>query len=94
MRSASPTRVNKVGWVVGVGTEYALIGGWSVKSEWLYANFGTYAYGDAPAVDSACRRAAHSADVKLNEYIWRVGMNYRFDWASFGKGKAPVVAKY
>ncbi len=35
-----------------------------------------------------------SADVKMHEYIWRVGMNYRFDWASFGKGKAPVVAKY
>ena len=35
-----------------------------------------------------------NADVKMREYIWRVGMNYRFDWASFGKGKGPVVAKY
>ena len=34
-------RVNKGGWVVGFGSEYALVGGWSVKSEWLYANFGT-----------------------------------------------------
>jgi hypothetical protein len=33
-------------------------------------------------------------DVKLHEYVWRVGMNYRFDWATWGKGKAPVVAKY
>ncbi len=40
-RSVSPTRVNKTGWIVGVGTEYALLGGWSVKSEFLYANFGT-----------------------------------------------------
>jgi hypothetical protein len=31
----------------------------------------------------------------MSEWIWRVGMNYRFDWASWGKGKAPaVVAKY
>ena len=40
------------------------------------------------------RRLLH-ADVKMFEYIWRVGMNYRFDWASYGEGKAPaVVAKY
>ena len=35
-----------------------------------------------------------SRDVSLYEFVWRVGMNYRFDWASWGKGKAPVVAKY
>jgi outer membrane immunogenic protein len=87
-------RHNKTGWVVGFGTEYALLGGWSVKSEWLYANFGTiHAFDFTPgctlAVDCGAR------DVKLYEFVWRVGMNYRFDWASWGKGKAPaVVAKY
>ena len=45
--SASATRVNKNGWIVGVGTEYALLGGWSVKSELLYANFGSMHYGDS-----------------------------------------------
>ena len=35
-----------------------------------------------------------NADVKMYEYIWRVGLNYRFDWATFGKGKGPVMAKY
>ena len=40
------------------------------------------------------RRLLH-ANVKMSEYIWRVGMNYRFDWASYGKGKvSAVVAKY
>ncbi len=87
-----PTRVNRSGWVVGVGTEYALIGGWSVKSEFLYTNFGTFGYTDSPAANACVQ--CYSADVKLSEYIWRVGMNYRFDWATFGKGKAPVVAKY
>ena len=91
-----PTRVNKTGWIVGVGTEYALLGGWSVKSELLYANFGTLHYGDEPGVVNGCVavNACYNADVKMHEYIWRVGMNYRFDWASWGKGKAPVVAKY
>ena len=91
---AVPTRVNRNGWIVGVGTEYALLGGWSVKSEFLYANFGTFAlYGDEPRTRTAASPVL-SADVKLHEYVWRVGMNYRFDWASWGKGKAPVVAKY
>jgi outer membrane immunogenic protein len=87
-----PTRVNRNGWIVGVGTEYALLGGWSVKSEFLYTNFGTFGYTDSPAANACVQ--CYSADVKLQEYIWRVGMNYRFDWASFGKGKGPVVAKY
>ena len=87
-----PTRVNKGGWVVGIGTEYALIGGWSVKSEWLYANFGNLHYGNELGSVVGCPNGCYSADVKMSEYIWRVGMNYRFDWAAFGK--APVVAKY
>ena len=89
-----PSRVNKTGWVVGVGTEYALLGGWSVKSEFLYANFGSMHYGDEPGIVNGCTAGCVSADAQMYEYIWRVGMNYRFDWASWGKGKAPVVAKY
>jgi outer membrane immunogenic protein len=89
-----PTRVNKTGWIVGVGTEYALLGGWSVKSELLYANFGSLGYGQESGIVNGCTLGCYSADVKMSEFIWRVGMNYRFDWASWGKGKAPVVAKY
>ena len=85
-----PSRVNKTGWVVGVGTEYALLGGWSVKSELLYANFGTLHYGDEPGIVNGCIAGCANADVKMSEFIWRVGMNYRFDWATFGKGKAPA----
>ncbi|MGE0037296.1 MAG: outer membrane protein [Xanthobacteraceae bacterium] len=93
--SRQPTRINKTGWIVGVGTEYALLGGWSVKSEFLYANFGTMHYGDESSIVNGCL-SCFNADVKMSEYIWRVGLNYRFDWASWGKGKAPapVVAKY
>jgi len=93
-------RHNKTGWVVGFGTEYALLGGWSVKSEWLYANFGSiHAFDFTPGCVTGAPAAGifdcSNRDVKLYEFVWRVGMNYRFDWASWGKGKAPaVVTKY
>ena len=76
------TRVNRTGWIVGIGTEYALLGGWSVKSEWLYTNFGTFNYGNELPAAINCVQCL-GADVKMSEIIWRVGMNYRFDWASF-----------
>ena len=82
------------GWVVGVGTEYALLGGWSVKSELLYANFGTLRLRRRARLVNGCVAGAPAPTSRCHEYIWRVGMNYRFDWATFGKGKGPVVAKY
>jgi len=71
------------GWVVGVGTEYAVGYGWSVKSEFLYVNFGKNDFFSQfdPVVGSVIR-------VKQEDYIWRVGMNYKFGWSPM------VVAKY
>src|SRR5205085_1531469 len=63
------------GWTAGGGIEYALGYGWSVKSEFLYADFGTYTTFTAPpfgALDIAPRQ------VKVKDYIWRAGMNYKF----------------
>jgi outer membrane immunogenic protein len=63
------------GWTVGGGAEYALGYGWSVKGEFLYADFGTYTTFTSPpfgAGDIAPRQ------VKVKDYIWRAGMNYRF----------------
>ena len=76
--------------------EYALLGGWSVKSEFLYADFGRLHALDTSCSQGGCgvQGGVTNRDVRLNEFIWRVGMNYRFDWASFGKGKGPVIAKY
>ncbi len=101
VRQFANERVNKIGWVVGVGTEYALLGGWSVKSELLYADFGTFrAFEQVPVglidangnIFGGCGNPAaalpgtgqcSNRDIRLHEFIWRVGMNYRFDWASF-----------
>jgi outer membrane immunogenic protein len=63
------------GWTVGGGIEYALGYGWSVKSEFLYADFGTYTTFTSPpfgANDIAPRQ------VKVKDYVWRAGMNYKF----------------
>ena len=65
-RSGQPTRVNKGGWVVGIGTEYALIGGWSVKSEWLYANFGIAALRRRARLVNGCTAGCANADVKMS----------------------------
>jgi outer membrane immunogenic protein len=90
----NPTQVSKGGWVVGFGGEYALGYGWSIKSEVLYAGFNNLHYGDYPAPCAPPALVAQigggcpNADVKMQEWIWRFGMNYKFDWGG------PIVAKY
>jgi outer membrane immunogenic protein len=73
------------GWTVGAGAEYALGHGWSVKSEFLYVDFGTWTTFTNPpfAFGTLAPR-----EVRAYDYIVRFGMNYRFDWTQ------PVVAKY
>src|SRR5438034_10140180 len=63
------------GWTVGGGIEYALGYGWSAKAVFLYVDFGTFStFTDAPfgTADVLPR------DVKLKDYIWRAGLNYKF----------------
>jgi len=87
-----------VGWTVGAGWEYALGYGWSIKSEYLYMDFGRHSFFNPPdrcqpaGVAGDCRptfTGALPTDVSLRNHVWKVGMNYKFDW-----GKAPVIAKY
>jgi outer membrane immunogenic protein len=63
------------GWTVGGGLEYALGYGWSAKSEFLYVkfdNFTTFTSGPFnPGIVSP-------REVKLEDYIWRAGLNYKF----------------
>jgi outer membrane immunogenic protein len=65
------------GYTVGGGIEYALGYGWSVKSEFLYADFGTYTtFTNPPFAAGAAQNAPHQMQVK--DYVWRAGMNYKF----------------
>jgi outer membrane immunogenic protein len=63
------------GWTVGAGTEYALGYGWSIKSEFLYVDFGTFTTFTSGAISP---NVFAPRDVKVNDYIFRFGMNYKF----------------
>jgi outer membrane immunogenic protein len=67
--AASESKI-KVGWTAGVGVEYAFMGAWSAKIEYLYADLGKATCGAV-----TCGLAS---DVKFNTSIVRAGVNYRF----------------
>jgi outer membrane immunogenic protein len=61
---------NSVGWTVGGGVEYAFLGAWSAKLEYLYADLGKSTCGV-----TICG-VGTDFDPKVN--IVRAGINYRF----------------
>ena len=76
---------NKAGWTVGGGVEYQVKSHWSVKGEYLYAEFGKVSAtstnlvtNDGTSSDVAFPQNVftHSADLHAN--ISRAGINYRF----------------
>jgi outer membrane immunogenic protein len=64
---------NKATWTVGGGVEAAINRNWSVKAEYLYADFGTLSglFIRNPG--------AFPFDVSLKTHIVRMGLNYRFN---------------
>ncbi|MBR0828706.1 porin family protein [Bradyrhizobium manausense] len=88
MTESGAIRDTRVGWTAGVGGEYAVGNGWSLKAEYLYVDLGRASmrstnlggvFGPFPA-----SVFTHSADLKSN--IVRVGVNYNFG--------GPAVARY
>ena len=63
---------DKTGWVLGLGGAYAFTPNWSVRGEWLYADFGNV---DSFA-GSGFARLESEAKVKAN--IIRLGVDYKF----------------
>jgi outer membrane immunogenic protein len=75
------------GYTVGAGWEYALGYGWSWKSEFLYIDYGwTKFFDPADACSPSCDTFLNPREVNLKNYVFRTGLNWRFDW-----GKAPVA---
>ena len=58
------------GWTIGVGVEYAFMGPWSAKLEYLYADMGN---GNCNAATCGV-----STDFETQLNLVRVGLNYRF----------------
>jgi outer membrane immunogenic protein len=61
---------NSVGWTLGGGVEYAFLGAWSAKLEYLYADLGKSTCG------ATICGVATDFEPKVN--IIRAGINYRF----------------
>jgi len=60
----------QIGWTVGGGVEYAFMGAWSAKVEYLYVDLGV------PSCSAATCGVA--TDVAFRTNIVRGGINYRF----------------
>jgi outer membrane immunogenic protein len=69
------------GYTVGAGLEYMFAPNWSAKVEYQYYNFGSPTFVNPVAL-------APFGSFRDDEHTVKVGVNYRFNWAS------PVVARY
>lgn len=74
-----PAFSSRIGWVAGVGAEYAVTNNWIVGVEWLHAD-----YGQATMVYDVSY-----GPVRVTDDVVRGRLSYKFDWLP-----APVVAKY
>ena len=82
----------RVGWVAGVGAEYAFAPDWSVKAEYLYVDLGTQSF-RSPLVAAVVPAAVGpgynwNSSVRERDNIVRVGLNYELNWA------VPLDVKY
>jgi outer membrane immunogenic protein len=78
----------RYGWTAGAGGEYALMNGWSIKAEYLYADLGRASTTSTNLIAAGIlfptNVFTHTVNLRAN--IGRVGINYKFG--------GPVVAKY
>jgi outer membrane immunogenic protein len=88
---AGSSTETKIGYAIGAGTEWKFAPNWSVKGEYLFVDLGSMTYSArcfAPAAGD-CGPATNflwTNNVKLQEHVGRVGVNYHFG--------RPVVARY
>ncbi len=78
-RGRNSTKETKLGWVVGLGGEYALSENWSIRGDYLYADYGkvdTSATVTNPAFPVFANTLKSSAQFKTQTLS--VGMAYRF----------------
>ena len=73
---ASDTRT---GWTVGAGLEYAFLGNWSAKIEYLYVDLGKFNCG------TSCAVGLPTDNVSFKENIVRAGINYKFSGPIFSR---------
>ncbi len=74
------------GYAVGVGTEYALSYGWSIKSEYLFTQYRDKDFFNSPDSVTQIGSFVTPHSVSLYNHTFKWGLNYKF-----GFGKAPAV---
>jgi outer membrane immunogenic protein len=79
-------KANAWGWVLGAGVDYALNDSLFVKFEYLHLDFGHDTYLDPVA--SALTGGIVTRAYRRSAEIVRVGMDYRFNWGSGGRGSS------
>jgi outer membrane immunogenic protein len=84
----------RTGWTWGAGIEYAFTPHWTGFIEYDFMDFGTRTVGATECDPEGCEFTSSFADITQRVHMVKAGVNYKFDWWGFGKGKAPVVAKY
>jgi outer membrane immunogenic protein len=70
---------NQLGWTAGAGVEYAFLGNWSAKLEYLYVDLGSFDCG------VACAAGATTNNVSFTEHVIRAGINYKFSGPIFSR---------
>jgi outer membrane immunogenic protein len=70
MVAAGTASQSRAGWTIGTGLEYAILGPWSAKIEYLYADLGNSTCGPV--------FCGVSTNVTFKPNIIRLGVNYRF----------------
>jgi outer membrane immunogenic protein len=70
MANGGSGTADRTGWTAGLGMEYAFLGPWSAKIEYLYADLGS----------ASCGAALCGTDttVTFKTNLIRLGVNYRF----------------
>ena len=74
-RPATTESKSQLGWAVGAGLEYAFLGNWTAKIEYLYVDLGSFDVGVAP----------FATNVNFKENIVRAGLNYKFSGPIFSR---------
>ena len=74
---ASSQAQTRLGWALGAGIEWAVGGNWSLKTEYLYADFGSVTT-TANVTSGVGNPDIFSTSASLKAHIARFGANYRF----------------
>jgi outer membrane immunogenic protein len=65
------TSSRQLGWALGAGLEYAFLGNWTTKLEYLYVDLGRFDCGTACGIPGP-------DNVSFKEHVLRLGLNYKF----------------